>query len=155
MILLVSFSDRGPVGSTPDQWSAQFFRATNSAQDFYRQASYGQLTLVPAAESHGTANDGVIGWLNLGYPHPNTAGSTGNANRLITRNAILAADPYIDFAAYDTNHNGYMSANELHLVVIVAGYETSYGGASGACSPSVWGHSWALDSAGGSVGADG
>ena len=146
LLLLVSFTNRASVGSTAAQWNAQFFAATNSAKHYYQEVSYGQLTLAPATESHGTSNDGVIGWLNLGYAHPNTAGNTDDRNRQITRNAIIAADPYINFASYDSNHDGYIAGSELHLVVIVAGYETSYGGASSACSPSVWAHQWSLDS---------
>jgi hypothetical protein len=144
VVILVSFSDRSPVGTTPAQWSTAFFGPAPSAADFYSAVSYDQFTLIPAAEASGSANDGVIGWLNLGYPHPNTRGSTGIANRQLTHDAIVAADPYIDFAAYDLNHDGYVGANELHIVIIAAGYETSYGGATASCSPSVWGHRWAL-----------
>ena len=146
LVLLVSFSNQDPVGSTAAQWSEQFFGASHSAKDYYREVSYNQLSLIPATESHSAANDGVVGWLNLGYPHPNTKGSTGSANRQITRDGIIAADPYIDFSSYDANHDGYIAGSELHIVVIVAGYETSYGGAGSACSPSVWGHQWFLQS---------
>lgn len=144
LALLVSFSDRQPVGTTAAQWSALLFSASNSARSFYRAASYDQFALAPAAESHGTANDGVVGWLNLGYAHPNTADSTDDRNRQIVRNAILQADQFVDFSAYDTDNNRSISTSELHIVVIVAGYETSYGGASSACSPSVWAHRWSL-----------
>jgi len=150
LVLLASFSNRGSVGSSAADWSQRVFGSAASVQDYYRESSYNQLTLIPAVESHGTANDGIIGWLNLGYPHPNTRGNVTDANRSIVRNVLIAADPYIDFAAYDTDHNGYISAGELHLVVIVAGYETSYGGATGSCSPSIWAHHWAL---GGTVAA--
>ena len=147
LVLLTSFSNQGPVGSTPAQWSSLFFAPTGSIKHYYQEVSYGQLTLLPAAESQGTVNDGVIGWLNLGYPHPNTGGSTGDANRRIVRDALLAADPFINFATYDTNHDGYIAAHELHLVVIVAGYEASYGGAALSCTPSVWAHHWSLSGA--------
>ncbi len=148
LLILVYFTNQNPVGSTPAQWSTQFFGATNSARHYYQEVSYGQLTLTPARESHGTANDGVIGWLQLNYDHPNTQGSTGTANMQITRDVILAANPYIDFASYDANHDGEIAGSELHLVIIVAGYETSFGGTSAACTPNVWGHNGSL---GGSV----
>lgn len=35
-----------------------------------------------------------------------------------------------------------MDGDELSVVVIVAGYETAYGGTASALSPSVWGHKW-------------
>ena len=143
LLLLVQFTDR-TAQSSPAAWHTQFFGESNSASHYYREVSYGQLTLGPAREQFGAHNDGIIGWLTLDYPHPNTAGDTDNRNQRITRDAIMAADPYIDFHAYDANADGYIAGNELHLVVIVAGYETSYGGASAACQPSVWGHNWAL-----------
>jgi M6 family metalloprotease-like protein len=143
LVLLASFSDRASLGSNAAQWSSLFFGASSSIKDYYREVSYGQLTLAPAAESNGTANDGVIGWLNLGYAHPNPGSSTGDANRRIVRDAINAADQYVNFASFDTNGDGIISAKELHIAVIVAGYEMSYGG-GGACSPRVWAHSWSL-----------
>jgi M6 family metalloprotease-like protein len=138
LVLLASFSDRA---GTYNGFAASMFGATNSVADYYLDASFNQLTLSPAAESYGTANDGVIGWLNLGYNHPNTGGDSGIANQLIVKNALIAADSYVNYASYDTNADGYISSNELHLVVIVAGYEAS-------CSnltPSVWGHRWSLN----------
>ena len=154
LVLLVSFSDRAPIGSTAAQWANLFFGASNSIRDYYREVSYGQLTMSAAGESHGTANDGVIGWLNLGYPHPNTGAATSDANRQIVRNAIIAANSYVNFASFDTNSDGAVSMQELHIAVIVAGYEMSYGGNS-ACSPRVWAHEWWLSGAVGAPVVDG
>jgi len=140
LVLLASFSNRA--GTYPAaNFAASMFGASNSVADYYLDASFNQLTLAPAIESDGTANDGVVGWLNLGYNHPNTGSSTGNANQLIVKNALIAADPYVNYASYDTNSDGYISINELHLVVIVAGYEASYSNST----PSVWGHRWNLN----------
>jgi M6 family metalloprotease-like protein len=146
LVLLVAFTDRPAVGTTAADWNQRFFGASGSVRDFYRQASYNGLDLVPAEETHGTSNDGVVGWLTLPYAHPNTGGSVGSINAQIVRDAIVAADPYVNFANFDTNHDGYISSTELHLFTILAGYETSYGGA-GACQPNVWGHRSALSSA--------
>jgi len=134
LVLLASFSDRSGT-YTAANFASSMFGATGSVKDYYLDASFNQLTLTAATETHGTANDGIVGWLNLGYSHPNTGGSTGTANQLIVKNALIAADPYINYASYDTNGDGYISINELHLVVIVAGYERSYSNSS----PSVWG----------------
>lgn len=144
LVILVEFSNFQHVGSTPAQWNATFFGANNSIRDYYEEISYNKLHLAAASESHGTANDGVIGWLNLGYNHPNTRGGTNDATRSIARNAMIAADPYINYATFDTNSDGYVSQAELHIVVMVAGYETSYGGDS-SCTPGVWAHNWSLD----------
>ena len=77
---------------------------------------------------------------------PTHAAAPATANKQITRDAIIAADPYVNFGSFDANHDGQIASNELHVVIIVAGYETSYGGASVACAPNVWGHAWSLGS---------
>ena len=58
------------------------------------------------------------------------------------KDAILQADPYIDYASYDTNPtDGYISQWELHIFMIVAGHEGSYDGTT----PAVWAHNWSID----------
>ena len=141
LVLLASFSDRAGIYQPADFQSA-IFGAANSVRDFYLKASFNKLTLAPAAETNGAANDGVVGWLNLGYKHPNTGDYTSSLNKTITWNALVAANSYVDYASYDTNGDGYISTHELHIIVVVAGYERSYDGVS---SPSIWAHQWTLD----------
>lgn len=139
LVLLASFSDRP--GTYPfGTFANSIFGATNSVKDYYLKASFNQLTLAPAAETHGTTNDGVVGWLPLGYNHPNTGVTTSSDNQLIVKNALIAADSYVNYASFDTNSDGFISINELHLVVVVAGFERAYSDSS----PSVWAHSWNL-----------
>ena len=142
LVLLVGFQNRGAVGTLAGDWSDKVFGPTGSIRQYYSEVSYGNLTLAPAEETFGTVNDGVVGWLTLPYNHPNTGGNLSTANQQITRDAILAADPYVNFATFDTNGNGYISFDELHVMVVVAGYEAAYGNT---CSPSVWAHEWYLD----------
>jgi len=142
LVLLVGFQNRGPVGTLAGDWSDKVFGPTGSISQYYNEVSYGNLTLAPAEETSGTVNDGVVGWLTLPYNHPNTGGNLSTANQQITRDAILAADPYVNFATFDTNGNGYISFDELHVMVVVAGYEAAYGNT---CSPSVWAHEWYLE----------
>lgn len=110
------------------------------------KASFNQFDLVPAAETYGTGSDGVIA-VTLNYAHPNPYPPDDN-NSNITKNALIAADTYIDYSSFDANGNGSLDSTELHLMVIVRGFEKSYDGSSGSCSPSVWGHRGGL---GGSV----
>lgn len=140
LVLLASFSDRGGT-YTAANFAASMFGASNSVRDYYMDASFNTLMLDPASETHGTVNDGVVGWLNLGYVHPNTGGSTGTANQQLVKDALTAADPYINYAAYDTNMDGYISSNELHIVVVVAGFEAAYS----TDTPNVWAHHWNLN----------
>ena len=69
MVILVEFDDRSSVGTTAANWNSNFFGASGSVGDFYDEVSYSNLTLSPATESHGTANDGVVGWPE--YEDPN------------------------------------------------------------------------------------
>jgi len=142
LFILVKFNDRG------NYYSASKFATLlkSNIKAYYSKASYGKVTLNPAAESHGTANDGVVGWLKLNRNHPDTQNNSGTDNAQLSKEAIQAANPYVNFAAYDTNGDGYVDSHELAVVVIVAGWEYSYGGA--AYTPSVWGHKWSLDSVG-------
>ncbi|WPC40213.1 Calx-beta domain-containing protein [Clostridium sp. JS66] len=139
LVLLVSFTDK-TIQYSESAWNNEFFGDTGkTVKNFYKENSFNNFYFSPANESYGTANDGIIK-VTLNYPHPNPGSSTGDANRRIVRDALIAADPYVNFASFDTNGNGYIESNELHIVTIVAGYERS----CGAIAPNVWGHRWSL-----------
>jgi M6 family metalloprotease-like protein len=143
LVLLIQFADRTLMTTEADWSNLVFGTALSSVKDYYREVSYNHLDLIPATESYGTANDGVV-VVTLPYNHPNNGGNLGDTNRQIVRDALIAADPYVDFAAFDDDGNGYISSDELHIVVVVAGYEGSYGGTTASCSPNVWAHTWSL-----------
>lgn len=158
LVILVSFTDRQPVGSQPGDFAQLFFTGGLSAAAYFSQTTLGKLSLMPAAETHGTMQDGVVGWLPLPMPHPNR-GITGSKDpaiteqqkkeashnmRLAVKAAIEAADPYVDFSRFDADRNGALSRAELSLVIITAGYESSFGGYKPTYSPANWGHRWSL-----------
>ena len=145
LIIVVDFTPSTSRGTSEADWNGLFFDDTagvKSIRNYYEEASFGAFSLDPAAETWGTANDGVIA-VTLGYAHPNPD-ETGDVNRLIVRNALIAADASIDYSSLDLDGNGGLDTNELHLMIIVRGFEKAYGGADGACTPSVWGHRWSL-----------
>lgn len=143
LVILAQFLDQSSLGTTPAQWNSAYFGAGKSVKDYYSKVSGGAFTLAPAAETHGTANDGVVGWVTLNMNHPNQTTLDAD-NRAATRAAILAADPYVNYASFDTNGNGTVDNHELHVTVIAAGQEASCCAAWG---KSVWGHRWWLQSA--------
>ena len=137
LVILAKFADQGS-STTPTQWNDKFFGPTGSVRDYYQEASYGKLNVNPAAESSGTANDGVVGWLAMPYAHPDTGSNTDYAaDAKLTADALKAADPHVNFGAYDTDGNGILYSEELHVTVVAAGQE-------GSCcrhiGKSVWGH---------------
>ncbi len=149
--LLVIFADFTPsarAGSTAATLYNKFFGATSSVKHYYETVSYGNFSITPASETNvalsGAINDGIVS-VTLGYAHPNTASNVNNNNRQITKDALIAANAYVDFSQFDTNGNGVISATELHIIIVVAGYERSY--TSSPCGASVWGHRWGLGGA--------
>ena len=138
VVILVNFLN---VGYTiiPTEFHNRFFVGYTSVSAYYDEVSYNQTDISPASESHGIANDGVVGWLTLNYNHPNPGkGDT----RQLAKDAILAADPYIQYNLYDFNSNGIISTDELHLFIVAAGYEASYAPSG---EPAVWGNNWWVD----------
>lgn len=140
LVLLVEFSDT-EAQTTPEHWHQKVFGETNSLRHYYSEASFGQLTLIPAEESYDNNADGVVGWLSLGDTHPNPIQSNQTIihfSREIARLAIEEAQAYVNFAAFDQNNNGTISYDELHIMIIVAGYERAY--SPSPCGNSVWAH---------------
>lgn len=105
---------------------------------YFKRASNNRVKIIPAKETHGTKNNGVVGWINLGYNHPNTLGNTGKKNKDLVRKAIIKANKCVNLKSYDKNKDGYTDADELAVVVIVAGYESAYS----VQKPGVLGHAW-------------
>ena len=115
-------------------WADLVFGDTDSVRRYFSDATGGSINIVPAQESHvgaGAANDGVVR-VELGYNHPNNGGSAA-----IARDAIRAAASYVDFASYDRNNDRRITPDELHILVVCAGYEASY---DERVTPNVWGH---------------
>ncbi len=76
--------------------------------------------MVPVSETYGTANDGVIA---VTLPYANAYPWAGKTERMSVRDTLIAADPYVNYGALDTNGNGSLDNTELHLVIIVRGFE--------------------------------
>ena len=137
LVILAQFTDRPSLGTTPAQWHDRFFGPGKSVRDYFEKASYGRFTITPAAETSGASNDGVVGWVSLDMANPGYVGDK-SGNEMLTRKAILAADPFVDFAAYDVNGDGVVHNSELHITVVAAGYEAAYGSTGPASN--VWAH---------------
>ena len=141
LVLLAKFTDINETYPSTD-FEQLVFGATGSLKSYYSEVSYGALNLVPAGESCGTPNDGITDWTTLDYAHPNPVQTTTEENLLITKDVLIANDACIDFAGFDVNADGGLSADELQIIVVVAGWERAYGDTS---APSIWAHSFYLD----------
>jgi M6 family metalloprotease-like protein len=149
VVILVEFADT-PGTYSNTAWREHWFGETQSVSDYYDVNSRGMFSITPAEESFGI-NDGVIGWVMSGSEywgdsnHPFPDGDDGDdlmTRRQIAYNAMVAADPYINFAKYDWDGNGHISVNELHVAIVVAGFDRA--GSRGSAVPSVWAHHGSL-----------
>lgn len=143
LLIYVRYNDTPAGGSAPGNTAGSYFQsmafgASDSIKSYYSNASFGKLNLVPAAESQGTAGDGLVE-ITINADHPDDT----DQSRFIAADALNAADPYVNFAPFDADGDGYVSSRELHILMIIAGYEESYGTAP---SPKVWAHQWWLPS---------
>lgn len=117
-------------------WATSFFDLVNN---YYNEVSHGKFQFAPATETQGTANDGIIR-VRLNYAHPDTYDVIDSRNQQLVKDALTAADPYINYASFDTNGNGAISTTELHVATVIAGFEAAYDDNR----PSVWAHRWNL-----------
>ncbi len=136
LVIVVGFSDIAPA-STIAFWEERFFDDNGkTVKTYYLAASKGQFCFEPAA------GGGVVG-VTLPYAHPNTPnnGLSSTATKQVAYDALTAAETQVDFAALDTNADGRLTADELCLTLILAGYEGAKGGLP---EPKVWGHNTKL-----------
>ena len=139
LVILVTFLDRNPTTGI-SEWTDKFFGVTGKTVDsYYLQASKNRFHFLPAEETQGTTNDGIIS-VSLAINHPNVA-TTDDTVRNAVKQALIAADTTINYKSFDTDNNNYLSSSELHIVLVFAGYEASY---SSTYTPYLWAHRWSL-----------
>jgi M6 family metalloprotease-like protein len=149
LVLLVEFENYA--GSTSvASWHDKIFGPSNSINHYYQEVSFGKLDLAPAEESHGVSGDGIVGWIKLeGFDHPYSSDNpnyTGmEKSQEIVQKALLAANDFVNFASFDIDGDGFIAYDELHIMLIVAGFEGAYGGRASACRPYIWAHFATLD----------
>lgn len=106
--IMINFNDRTTTYSASDFQDLLFGHSPSiatgpgSLKDYYEEISYGAFSVSP-----GPA--GVTGWFTAANGHDYYGYMHGNmrAKELVTE-AILAADPYIDFSRYDNDGDGYV-----------------------------------------------
>ena len=142
LVILYKFKDSAnPFGTSSDwDWDLQFWAGWYGVSKYWDEVSYGNLALTQAPETGGGQNnDGFVGWYTSNFNSTDARYDAGDGylNRgQIVYDAIVASDPNVDYSQFDQDGDGYISDDELHIVVIVAAYEASYDDA--APSPKLW-----------------
>lgn len=144
IVVLVDFSDQ-PMVEPAQHFRDLFFSngviPTKSVREYFADVTNGLIDL----------RGEVVGPFRLPQTlaaYANGASGTGMAlpnARTMARDAVLAANPTVNFAPYDNDGNGYVDA----FIVIHAGAGGEVTGDPG----DIWSHKWVLD--GGELTADG
>jgi immune inhibitor A len=136
IIVLVDFPDK-KMTQTRKHFEDLFFSLgvlpTKSVREYYREVTHGLIDI----------QGDVIGPLRLPQTiktYANGAAGTGPAlpnARTMARDAVIVADPKVDFTPFDNNGDGFVDA----FIVIHAGP----GGEVTGNSDDIWSHKWTLD----------
>ncbi len=159
LFLVVEFTDTGCT-FTPAQMQGNMFGGQASGpgdlDDYFDEISYGDLEVVGSVVGNQAGTD-CIGLANTrAYYNDDNAGSADdNRDDDVVREAVTAADAYVDFADFDNDNDGTVDA----LGIIYAGGGPHDGcsgdnGASGGGGDNLWPHSGKVNS-GGALTADG
>ena len=144
LVLLVDFSDNKGQTS-PDQYRHLLFSLgvypTGSMRDYYQEVSYRKFDLV--GEVNGTTGN-PPDWFRMPQAYTfYVAGQSGlgsypnNAQKL-AEDAVIAADPYVDYRLYDNNGDGEVDS----LFILHAGPSAE---ASSNPNAYIWSHRWEME----------
>lgn len=144
LIVRVNFSDK-TFGNDAATWSSKIFgSASGQLNHYYNEVSQGKFQFSKAVETEGVNNDGIV-TVTATSAHPGNDDPANGDYHLLTlfKSLMTQVDTYVDFSAYDTNNDNTISDDELQIMFLVAGGETSSG-----MNPasSIWAHAWCYQS---------
>jgi immune inhibitor A len=136
IVVLVDFSDR-PMAQNQNHYRDLFFSTgvvpTKSVREYYQDVTNGLIDIqgdvVGPFRMPQTLATYAHGASGLGGTLPNA--------QTMARDALIAADPTVDFDPYDNDGNGFVDA----FIVIHAGSGGEVTGNSG----DIWSHKWVID----------
>jgi len=136
LVVRVNFNDYS-FTSSASVWANKIFGTTSgNLNHYYGEISNGTFQFAPAAESDG-ASDGIV-TTTINSNHPGNDDPANNDYHLWNtfKTALSQVDSKVNFSTFDTNSDGAISKDELQIIFLVAGGETSTGWAA---NSSVWG----------------
>ena len=141
-------------------WGTDIFVSSESLTQYYLDMSFGKFTFVPAAETSAygvggntnTAdreNDGIVHVVTA-YPHESWCSTKELVQSdlfFALKDAVEQSSEYVDYAGYDTDHDGMIDTSELAIGFVIAGFDPSIAGVtySEGRVNYFWAHAWTLD----------
>ena len=119
--------------SSDKYWADMMFSDDpGSLKTYYKEVSCGRFYFYPAEETYaseerqGVINDGIVNVV-IPYKHPMAdTGSILEVNDKANEAALRAAAEYVDFSKFDKNGDGKLSPDELTIIFISGGVESSH-----------------------------
>ena len=96
--------------------------------NYYRYNSHDAFYFLPASETYGKENNGIV-YVTVTGQHPHAREGTpysvyGNERHF----ALAAASEFVDFPSFDKNGDGNIDYTELSISFIIAGYNVKFTG---------------------------
>jgi M6 family metalloprotease-like protein len=138
LVILVNFVD-AKLTTTPEYWSKSVFsKDAPSVASFYRDNSYGKVTIVPVSHTQPTSPAGVV-VVSLNENNPNYGNGIDCRSRDApwVGRALAMAASFVDFSSLDVDGDGSITVDEALVYFVLAGYESAAGSGG---SPAVWAH---------------
>ncbi|MFC1855285.1 M6 family metalloprotease domain-containing protein [Thermodesulfobacteriota bacterium] len=129
LVILIKYPDIEPDAlHTTAYFDALYYGDTSGNVNHYlKEISYNQLSIT------GAASNWYISAQNSTY-YADLSGLGSGLARELVQEAVIAADPDIDFSQYDNDGDGYVD----HLSIVHSGGDAAQGAVN------IWSHSWAL-----------
>ncbi|CCN71739.1 M6 family metalloprotease domain-containing protein [Vibrio nigripulchritudo] len=134
LVVQVSFSD---VTMNHDFTDLVFSTTEQSVKDYFRKNSSNNYEVIPAKETDGTVNDGVVS-ITLAQNHPNCINQCWDTFAPVFEEIYSKLDPLVNFAEFDKNLDGSITPSELSVMFVFAGYDRAVGSEN----PAIWPHKW-------------
>ena len=116
MLVIYEYFNESPI--PPGKGAAwmfdRFFRVGfPSVRGYFRSASHGQMVFNPAYETRGTRGDGIVIIDSGSY-----AAWTDRSSEENNRRALIAANPYVNYASFNRNDDSVLTLNELTIMKV-------------------------------------
>jgi immune inhibitor A len=136
LTLLVDFSDNVASVATADFDTLVYVDITGSVNNFYRENSYNNLSIVSPVYPSS------LGWYRAPQTYSyyvnnqNGLGSYPQNCQKLVEDLVDLADPYVDFSQFDNDSDGYVDG----LIVAHSGPGAEFTGSSA----DIWSHQWGI-----------